>query len=158
MRRIGLIATALALCSLTMGQEAAQLTRQLDKTVLYHDIAISSDGTRVAWVQTTAAGPGSVVQRILTGRSERETDGRARRRGFKPERCEPGMVAGRQVTGIFLEFGKWGTDAGMGRLPAIARRPGSGPSYRAMPTDCTGLPMARGSPSCTSKVQVEVDR
>lgn len=32
-----------------------QLTQQLGKTVLYGDIAISPDGTRVAWVQSTAA-------------------------------------------------------------------------------------------------------
>ncbi len=32
-----------------------QLTEQLGKTVLYGDIALSSDGTHVAWVQSTAA-------------------------------------------------------------------------------------------------------
>src|SRR5438874_10300829 len=32
-----------------------QLTEQLGKTVLYGDIALSPDGTRVAWVQSTAA-------------------------------------------------------------------------------------------------------
>src|SRR6266700_3953625 len=32
-----------------------QLTEQLGKTVLYDDIAVSSDGAHVAWVQSTAA-------------------------------------------------------------------------------------------------------
>ena len=32
-----------------------QLTEQLGKTVLYGDIALSPDGTHVAWVQSTAA-------------------------------------------------------------------------------------------------------
>src|SRR6478752_6678640 len=32
-----------------------QLTEQLGKTVLYGDITIAPDGTRVAWVQSTAA-------------------------------------------------------------------------------------------------------
>jgi hypothetical protein len=32
-----------------------QLTQQLGKTVLYGDIALSPDGTHVAWVQSTAA-------------------------------------------------------------------------------------------------------
>jgi len=32
-----------------------QLTEQLGKTVLYDDIALSPDGTHVAWVQATAA-------------------------------------------------------------------------------------------------------
>src|SRR5205809_4548364 len=31
-----------------------QLTEQLGKTVLYDDIALSPDGTHVAWVQSTA--------------------------------------------------------------------------------------------------------
>ncbi len=47
------------------GQEAAQLTRQLDQTVLFQDVAISADGQRVAWVQTTAGGTAAVVQRLL---------------------------------------------------------------------------------------------
>ena len=34
-----------------------QLTEQLSKTVLYGDIAISPDGTHLAWVQSTAATP-----------------------------------------------------------------------------------------------------
>src|SRR5204863_1283417 len=32
-----------------------QLTKQLGKTVLYGDIALSPDGVHVAWVQSTAA-------------------------------------------------------------------------------------------------------
>src|SRR5882724_1401552 len=35
--------------------QTAQLVEQLGKTVLYGDVAISPDGTRVAWVQSTAA-------------------------------------------------------------------------------------------------------
>jgi dipeptidyl aminopeptidase/acylaminoacyl peptidase len=37
------------------GQPTQQLTQQLGKTVLYGDIALSRDGTEVAWVQSTAA-------------------------------------------------------------------------------------------------------
>src|SRR5207247_9848357 len=32
-----------------------QLTERLGKTVLYDDVALSPDGTHVAWVQSTAA-------------------------------------------------------------------------------------------------------
>src|SRR5712691_1756398 len=35
--------------------QTMQLTEQLGKTVLYSDIALSSDGAHVAWVQSTAA-------------------------------------------------------------------------------------------------------
>src|SRR5205085_5589335 len=35
--------------------QSMQLTEHLGKTVLYGDIALSPDGTRVAWVQSTAA-------------------------------------------------------------------------------------------------------
>src|SRR6266571_8746541 len=35
--------------------QTMQLTEQLGKTVLYDDIALSPDGTHVAWVQSTAA-------------------------------------------------------------------------------------------------------
>ncbi|PYI87340.1 MAG: hypothetical protein DMF03_13660, partial [Verrucomicrobia bacterium] len=35
--------------------QSMRLTEQLGKTVLYGDIALSPDGTRVAWVQSTAA-------------------------------------------------------------------------------------------------------
>src|SRR4029077_4326747 len=36
-------------------QTMQQLTEQLGKTVLYGDLALSPDGTHVAWVQSTAA-------------------------------------------------------------------------------------------------------
>jgi len=36
-------------------QNMQQLTEQLGKTVLYGDVAVSPDGTHVAWVQSTAA-------------------------------------------------------------------------------------------------------
>src|SRR3981189_2297955 len=35
--------------------QSMQLTEQLGKTVLYGDVALSPDGTHVAWVQSTAA-------------------------------------------------------------------------------------------------------
>ena len=36
-------------------QNMQQLTEQLGKTVLYGDVALSPDGTNVAWVESTAA-------------------------------------------------------------------------------------------------------
>ena len=36
-------------------QSMQQLTEQLGKTVLYGDLALSPDGARIAWVQSTAA-------------------------------------------------------------------------------------------------------
>src|SRR5436305_9680976 len=36
-------------------QNMQQLTEQLGKTVLYGDVALSPDGTHVAWVQSTVA-------------------------------------------------------------------------------------------------------
>src|SRR5215475_262161 len=36
-------------------QNMRQLTEQLGKTVLYGDVALSPDGTHLAWVQSTAA-------------------------------------------------------------------------------------------------------
>src|SRR5436190_8533385 len=36
-------------------QNMQQLTEQMGKTVLYGDMALSPDGTHVAWVQSTAA-------------------------------------------------------------------------------------------------------
>src|SRR5207248_1098616 len=38
-----------------LAAQTAQLTDQFGKTVLYGDIALSPDGTNVAWVQSTAA-------------------------------------------------------------------------------------------------------
>jgi dipeptidyl aminopeptidase/acylaminoacyl peptidase len=48
----------LLICFLPMtlaAQSMQQLTEQLGKTVLYGDVAVSPDGKRVAWVQSTAA-------------------------------------------------------------------------------------------------------
>ena len=49
-------------------QTVQQLTEQLGKTVLYGDIALSSDGAHVAWVQSTAASTSK--QTCVRGRSE----------------------------------------------------------------------------------------
>src|SRR5205807_3286078 len=49
-------------------QTVQQLTEQLGKTVLYGDIALSSDGAHVAWVQSTAASTSK--QAYVRGRSE----------------------------------------------------------------------------------------
>ena len=49
-------------------QTVQQLTEQLGKTVLYGDIALSSDGAHVAWVQSTAASTSK--QTYVRGRSE----------------------------------------------------------------------------------------
>src|SRR5262249_29901599 len=44
------------LCPMTLSaQTIQQLTEQLGKTVLYGDVALSPDGARIAWVQSTAA-------------------------------------------------------------------------------------------------------
>ena len=51
---LGYLLSALIIPALSMAQ-TAQLTEQLGKTVLYGDIALSPDGSRVAWVQSTAA-------------------------------------------------------------------------------------------------------
>jgi len=48
-------------------QTMQQLTEQLGKTVLYSDVALSPDGTRVAWVQSTAAAKSK--QTYLSGTS-----------------------------------------------------------------------------------------
>src|SRR4029077_9037401 len=47
----------LCLFPMSLIAQNSQLTEQLGKTVLYGDIALSPDGTRVAWVQSTAATP-----------------------------------------------------------------------------------------------------
>jgi dipeptidyl aminopeptidase/acylaminoacyl peptidase len=48
----------------------AQLNEQLGKTVLYDDIALSPDGTRAAWVQSTAAIPAKFAYiRAVAGNS-----------------------------------------------------------------------------------------
>jgi hypothetical protein len=51
---LGYLLSALIIPTLSMAQ-TAQLTEQLGKTVLYGDIAISPDGSHVAWVQSSAA-------------------------------------------------------------------------------------------------------
>lgn len=53
-----------AVAALALAQPASQLTAELDRTVLYRDIAISPDGARVAWVQSTPDGADSLVYRI----------------------------------------------------------------------------------------------
>jgi dipeptidyl aminopeptidase/acylaminoacyl peptidase len=49
-------------------QTMQQLTDQLGKTVLYSDVALSPDGTHVAWVQSTAAATSK--QTYVSGTSE----------------------------------------------------------------------------------------
>ena len=44
-----------ALVPATMFAQTMELTQQLEKTVLYGDVALSPDGNSVAWVQSTAA-------------------------------------------------------------------------------------------------------
>ena len=51
---LGYLLSALIIPTLSIAQ-TAQLTEQLGKTVLYGDIALSPDGSRLAWVQSTAA-------------------------------------------------------------------------------------------------------
>jgi hypothetical protein len=51
---LGSFLSALLIPELSTAQ-TAQLTQQLGKTVLYGDIALSPDGTHVAWAQSTAA-------------------------------------------------------------------------------------------------------
>ena len=51
---LGTSLCALIIPTLSLAQ-TKQLTEQLGKTVLYGDIALSSDGSHVAWVQSTAA-------------------------------------------------------------------------------------------------------
>src|SRR5213076_114665 len=53
---LGYLLSAVIIPTFSMAQ-TAQLTEQLGKTVLYGDIALSPDGTHVAWVQSTAATP-----------------------------------------------------------------------------------------------------
>jgi acylaminoacyl-peptidase len=48
-------------------QTMQQLTEQLGKTVLYSDVALSPDGTHVAWVQSTAAA--TSTQTYISGTS-----------------------------------------------------------------------------------------
>jgi dipeptidyl aminopeptidase/acylaminoacyl peptidase len=52
--RLGTFLSALIIPTLSLAQ-TKQLTEQLGRTVLYGDVALSPDGSRVAWVQSTAA-------------------------------------------------------------------------------------------------------
>jgi dipeptidyl aminopeptidase/acylaminoacyl peptidase len=54
---IPLMKSFLLMCILptVVAAQSARLTEQLGKTILYGDVAISPDGNRVAWVQSTAA-------------------------------------------------------------------------------------------------------
>src|SRR2546423_3039806 len=56
--------------------QTAKHVEQLGKTVLSGDIAISPDGTRVAWVQSTAATTAkqTYVREVLGGASPRMVD------------------------------------------------------------------------------------
>jgi acylaminoacyl-peptidase len=51
---LGTFLSALIIPTLSLAQ-TKQLTEQLGKTVLYGDVALSPDGSHVAWVQSTAA-------------------------------------------------------------------------------------------------------
>src|SRR5215475_8954398 len=51
---LGTFLSAVIIPTLSPAQ-TKQLTEQLGKTVLYGDVALSPDGSRVAWVQSTAA-------------------------------------------------------------------------------------------------------
>src|SRR2546423_2976103 len=51
---LGYLLSALIIPTLSIAQ-TAQLTEHLGRTVLYGDIALSPDGSHVAWVQSTAA-------------------------------------------------------------------------------------------------------
>ena len=50
---LGTFLAALIIPTLSLAQ-TKQLTEQLGKTVLYGDIALSPDGSRVAWIQSPA--------------------------------------------------------------------------------------------------------
>ena len=52
--RLGTFLSALIIPTLSLAQ-TKQLTEQLGRTVLYGDVALSPDGSRVAWIQSTAA-------------------------------------------------------------------------------------------------------
>jgi dipeptidyl aminopeptidase/acylaminoacyl peptidase len=56
---------AILIAACAFAQPVSELTLQLDATVVYRDIAISPDGGRLAWVQSTAAGSDAAVYRIL---------------------------------------------------------------------------------------------
>src|SRR4029079_18113338 len=64
---LGTFLPALIIPTLSQAQ-TKQLTEQLGRTVLYGDVALSPDGSRVAWVQSTAATtPKQIYIRSTTG-------------------------------------------------------------------------------------------
>src|SRR3982074_1510367 len=63
----------LLLLPLLAAAQTAQITEQLGRTILYSDIAISPDGTRVAWAQTTAASSAAVAYIAPTAAQSRAT-------------------------------------------------------------------------------------
>ncbi len=83
-------------------QTMQQLTEQLGKTVLYGDVALSPDGTHVAWVQSTAA---STSKQTYI----RETSGNAAATlveiPISGERTDfdPAWAPDSKTTGIFLQ-------------------------------------------------------
>src|SRR5215216_1383911 len=70
---LGYLLSALIIPTLSMAQ-TAHLTEQLGKTVLYGDIAISPDGSHVAWVQSTAATTSKQVYIVATSGNNRATE------------------------------------------------------------------------------------
>jgi Tol biopolymer transport system component len=67
---LGYLLAVLIIPTLSMAQ-TAQLTEQLGKTVLYGDIALSPDGSHVAWVQSTAATTSKQVYILATSGNKR---------------------------------------------------------------------------------------
>jgi Tol biopolymer transport system component len=63
----------LFLLPLLAAAQTAQITEQLGRTILYSDVAISPDGTRVAWAQTTAASSAPITYISSTAAQSRAT-------------------------------------------------------------------------------------
>jgi dipeptidyl aminopeptidase/acylaminoacyl peptidase len=63
----------LFLFPLLAASQTAQITEQLGRTILYSDVAISPDGTRVAWAQTTAASAAAITYIAPTAAQSRAT-------------------------------------------------------------------------------------
>lgn len=74
--RLSLVLLSFAASVAFAQQQAAQLTEELGKTVLYHDVALSPDARTLAWTQGTAAAEGTILYRM------------ERRPGAKPERVK----------------------------------------------------------------------
>src|SRR5438477_54108 len=70
---LGYLLPALIIPSLSMSQ-TAQLTEQLGKTVLYGDIALSPDGSHVAWIQSTAATTSKRAHILATSGNKQATE------------------------------------------------------------------------------------